>query len=68
MDEEDEGAKESVEIVVEEAIGSEPRLSESMELAVLFVLFEVAVSRTLTPLLSSASGLAGWVRSDGSCG
>ena len=59
VEEDDEGAEEAVEDVLEEeAFGSESRLSGSIVLAVLSMWFESAVSRTLS-LLSSPSGLDG---------
>lgn len=59
VEEDDEGAEEAVEDVLEEeAFGSESRLSGSIVLAVLSIWFESAVSRTLS-LLLSPSGLDG---------
>jgi hypothetical protein len=60
VEEDDEGAEEGVEDVLEEgAFGSESRLSGSIALAVVSMWFEFAVSRTLSCLLSSPSGLVG---------
>lgn len=60
VEDDDESAEEAAEDVLEEeTFGSESRLSGSIVLVVLSMLFESAVSRTLSRLVSSPGGLDG---------